>query len=209
MARRIVSARDQVQMLSPWREAARPRRFNQDWQHIGGDYFPIDVISHYMQRKETGFGDEKAHLYETIGKPPLSQQITDGGYEKPVELCTDGKSASVYDGHHRIDIARALGHTHVPVQVTWRNSSGYEDGAYDNKHEPWLKKWLTDMRGGRETVGRRTLAERADRFEWERSFDGPGGWILVTRTPDGNPVTVRTEPTRGQRSAAQDNRRRH
>jgi hypothetical protein len=45
-------------------------------------------------------------------------------------------------------------------------------------------------------------AERADRFEWERSFDGPGGWILVTRTPDGNPVTIRTEPTRGQRSAA-------
>ena len=45
-------------------------------------------------------------------------------------------------------------------------------------------------------------AERADDFRWERSFDGPGGWILVTRNPDGNPVTVGTEPTRGQRSAA-------
>ena len=45
-------------------------------------------------------------------------------------------------------------------------------------------------------------AERADRVEWERSFDGGGGWILVTRTPDGNPVTVATSPTRGQRSSA-------
>jgi len=47
-------------------------------------------------------------------------------------------------------------------------------------------------------------AERVNDFEWQRSFDGPGGWILVTRTPDGNPVTVETEPTRGQRSAALD-----
>jgi hypothetical protein len=45
-------------------------------------------------------------------------------------------------------------------------------------------------------------AERVEDFRWERSFDGGGGWILVTRNPDGNPVTVRTEPTRGQRSAA-------
>lgn len=48
----------------------------------------------------------------------------------------------------------------------------------------------------------RTAGQRADDFKWERSFDGGGGWILVTRTPDGNPVTIRTEPTRGQRSAA-------
>jgi hypothetical protein len=45
-------------------------------------------------------------------------------------------------------------------------------------------------------------AERADDFRWERSFDGGGGWILVLRTPDGNPVTVETRPTSGQRSRA-------
>lgn len=137
------------------RTAGPRRRFNQDWQHIGGDYFPVDVISHYMQRQEQGFGDEKAPLYEMTGRPPLSQQITEHGYEKPVELVTDGKSGSIYDGHHRIDIAKQLGHTHVPVTVSWRNSTGYDgEGAYEAKTEPWLKKWLTDMRGGRETVGR-------------------------------------------------------
>lgn len=139
----------------PAHTAAKPRRFNQDWQHIGGDYFPLDVISHYMDRKGEGFGDEKAPLYEMNGKPPLSQQIDQNGYEKPVELATDGKSGVIYDGHHRIDVARQLGHTHVPVTVSWRNSSGYDDGAYGNKIEPWLKGWLTDMRKGRETVGRR------------------------------------------------------
>lgn len=142
------------------RTAGPRRRFNQDWQHIGGDYVPLDVISHYMDRKGEGFGDEKSHLYEMNGRPPLSQQIKQDGYEKPVELATDGKSGIIYDGHHRIDIARQLGHTHVPVTVSWRNSTGYDDGAYGNKIEPWLKSWLTDMRGGRETVGRRTAAPR-------------------------------------------------
>ena len=135
------------------RLAAPRRRFNQEWQVIGGDYMPIDAISHYMQRKETGFGDEKSFYNNDT---PLSQKITDQGYEKPVELITDGKSGSVYDGHHRIDVARQLGHTHVPVQVTWRVPDPVwgPGGAYGNKIEPWLKGWLTDMRGGRETVGR-------------------------------------------------------
>jgi hypothetical protein len=135
--------------------AAGRRRFTQDWQHVGGDYMPVDVVSHYMQRKETGFGDEKAPLYELTKQPPLSQQITDRGYEKPVELCTDGRSGSIYDGHHRIDIARQLGHSHVPVQVTWRSPHpDYPEGSFGNPIEPWLKSWITDMRGGRETVGK-------------------------------------------------------
>lgn len=144
------------------RTAGPRRRFNQEWQIIGGDYVPVDVISHYMQRKETGFGDEKS-VYRGV---PLSQQVTERGYEKPVELITDGKSGSVYDGHHRIDIAKQLGHTHVPVQVTWRVPDPVwgPDGAYGNKIEPWLKKWLTDMRGGRETVGRRTAAVDFNRY---------------------------------------------
>lgn len=160
--RRIVSARDQVEMLSPWRTAGPRRRFTQDWEPVGSDYMPVDVVSRYMQRKEVGFGDEKAELYGLSGRPPLSEQIKNNGYEKPVELVTDGKSATIYDGHHRIDTAKTLGHSHIPVQVLWRKP--YEDGSqmYDNKIDPWFKKWLTDMRQGRETVGRRT-ADRPER----------------------------------------------
>ena len=199
MPRRIVTARDQVELLSPWREAGRPRRFTQDYERIGGDYFPTDVISRYMVRKEEGFADEKS-AYQP--GPPLSERIKNEGYEKPVVLCTDGRSGYVEDGHHRVDNARTQGHSHVPVEVWWRTPQ--EDGSpmTSNLADPWLKGWLTDMRKGRETVGRRKFAERAEDFRWERSFDGPGGWILVLRNPDGNPVTVKTESTRGQRSAA-------
>ena len=102
------------------RTAAPRTRFTRDWQLIGDDYIPLDVISGYTQRKDTGFGDEKRDQYERIGRPPLSEQVREHGYEKPVELCTDGRSGSIYDGHHRIDVARALGHSHVPVRVTWR-----------------------------------------------------------------------------------------
>ena len=143
------------------RTSAKPRRFNQEWQVIGGDYMPLDVISHYMDRKGEGFGDEKS-LYEMNGEPPLSQQVKNNGYEKPVGLYTDGRSGSVYDGHHRIDVARQLGYTHVPVQVSWRVPDPVwgANGAYGNKIEPWLKGWLTDMRRGRETTG--ALHIRAD-----------------------------------------------
>jgi GNAT superfamily N-acetyltransferase len=137
---------------------AAPRRFTQDYQLIGHDYMPTDVVGHYMMRKETGFGDEKSPLYELNGKPPLSQQISENGYEKPVELYTDGRAGYLGDGHHRVDIARQLGHSHVPVQVYWRKP--YSDGSpvSGNKVEPWLKGWLTDMRRGRQTASRREAA---------------------------------------------------
>lgn len=151
-----------------WREshvrahktAGPRRRFNQDWQQVGFDLMPVDAVAHYMQRKETGFGDEKAPLYELNKQPPLSEQIKQRGYEKPVHLVTDGRSGSIYDGHHRIDIARQLGHSHVPVEVSWRTPN--PDGSPmfgDSTIEPWLKGWLTDMRQGRETVGRRIAAQ--------------------------------------------------
>ena len=135
------------------RRQGTPGRFTQDWQHIGHDYIPTDVLSHYMVRKEEGFGDEKSPLYDLRGQPPLSQQIKDQGYEKPVSLCTDGRSAYIEDGHHRIDNARQNGLSHVPTVVTWRKPDP-QSPASSNKIEPWLKGWLTDMRRGRQTARR-------------------------------------------------------
>ncbi len=150
--------------LAVARTAGPRRRFNRDWQQVGFDLMPVDVVARYMQRKETGFGDEKHQLYEMAKQPPLSEQIKQRGYEKPVHLVTDGRSGTIYDGHHRIDIARQLGHTHIPVEVSWR--SPYEDGSqmYDTKVDPWFKSWLTDMRRGRETVGRRITASELPLF---------------------------------------------
>lgn len=144
---------------------ATPRRFTVDWQPIGHDYIPTDVLAHYMMRKEEGFGDEKSPLYELRGKPPLSQQIRDQGYEKPVEICTDGKSGLVVDGHHRIDVARQNGWTHVPTVVYWRTPSRDSGGGAmsENRIEPWLKGWLTDMRNGRQTASRKGLSDNTIR----------------------------------------------
>lgn len=155
---RIITAREQAEMALPWRQAtertAAGRRFTDDYQLIGHDYFPTDVVSQYMMRKEEGFGDEKSPLYEMQGKPPLSQQISDNGYEKPVELFTDGRAGYIGDGHHRIDIARQLGHSHVPVQVYWRKPYSDGDPVSSNKIDSWTKNWLTDMRKGRQTARR-------------------------------------------------------
>jgi|JI10StandDraft_1071094.scaffolds.fasta_scaffold158974_3 hypothetical protein len=48
----------------------------------------------------------------------------------------------------------------------------------------------------------RRLAERVTDFRWERSFSGGGGWDLIVRNPDGNPVRVVTERATGQRTSA-------
>jgi len=132
---------------------AAPKRFTQDYQHVGNDYMPLDAISHYTMRKGEGYGDEKTPLYQSQGRPPLSQQIGEQGYEKPVELITDGQAGYVNDGHHRIDVARQLGHSHVPVQVLWKKPTRGQPIS-DNRIEPWLKGWLTDMRRGRQTASR-------------------------------------------------------
>jgi len=186
--------------LAVARTAGPRRRFNRDWQQVGFDLMPVDVVARYMQRKETGFGDEKHELYQMSKQPPLSEQIKQRGYEKPVHLVTDGRSGTIYDGHHRIDIARQLGHTHIPVEVSWR--SPYEDGSqmYDTKVDPWFKSWLTDMRRGRETVGRRITAMPAkDAYDdivspYNRSDSQeihPGPWYHASDhdLPDGTILT--------------------
>jgi hypothetical protein len=201
MSRRIVTAREQVEMLSPWRTATRhPSSAWQNNQLVGTDNFPLEALVPLLQRKEIGFADEKSSYK---GGPPLSQQIREQGYLNPVEVHTDGYSARLIDGNHRIDNARTQGHTHVPTRVVYYDPpSDPEIRAMRTPMHPWIKGWLADMSRGRNKTGRQKVAERVEDFRWERSFDGPGGWILVTRNPDGNPVTVKTEPTRGQRSAA-------
>jgi GNAT superfamily N-acetyltransferase len=188
---------NQTEEGAAWAKQAMPKRFTQDYQHVGGDYMPLDAISHYTMRKGEGFGDEKTPLYESQGKPPLSQQIGDEGYQKPVELITDGQSGIVNDGHHRIDVARQLGHTHVPVSVLWKRPTRGQPMS-DNLIEPWLKSWLTDVRNGRQTASRlAALDERHPDHAWQErtfgcahtacgrvlpayrtaaAFDDPSGW---------------------------------
>ena len=69
-------------------------------------------------------------------------------------------------------------------------------------HNPRYERHGIHPGGPRQYTASRRTAERADDFEWERSFDGGGGWELIVRNPDGNPVRVKTEPARGQRTSA-------
>lgn len=72
---------------------------------------------------------------------------------------------------------------------------GWEEsgGAHPSSTIMW-----SQMHPGHHTAAR--LAERADRFEWQRGPDG--GWELATSTPDGNRVTIKTSPVRGQYTTA-------
>lgn len=97
--------------------------------------------------------------------------------------------------HHYVGQVSTLTPGSQGVSEGWH---GWEEsgGSHPSSNIVW-----SQVHPGQHTAARR-LAERADDLRWERSFDGGGGWILVTRTPDGNPVTIATSPTRGQRTSA-------
>lgn len=62
-----------------------------------------------------------AHHYREYDRPyddVLGQVIADQGIRQPLRISTDGTHATMHEGNHRLEIAKRLGLTHVPVQVT-------------------------------------------------------------------------------------------
>ena len=62
-----------------------------------------------------------AHHYREYDRPyddVLGQVIADQGIRQPLRISTDGTHATMHEGNHRLEVAKRLGLTHVPVQVT-------------------------------------------------------------------------------------------
>ena len=258
MARRIVSAREQVEMLSPWREAAAPQKLYRGMRvnlppelvaemrekltdprsvgeagreldlgpkildHLSSQPWSMAVRGGYETR--TGLGGnwhpnpKKAHE-AAYGYYDAAQQGTPWGdgtradfpllmtaeFDQPGEADprTDHLAGEVhYPQGHPMKITSLVMQPEIDPdgQVHRRTPTG--GTSIELLHNPIYDRHGIHSGGPRQYTAFRRTAERADDFEWQRSFDGAGGWILVTRTPDGNPVTVKTEPTRGQRSSS-------
>lgn len=135
------------------------------------------------------------HPGYVVGIPDRPELPREGGHEVGVPGRIPFDSAT---HHYRVR----------PVSI----EPGYQ-GMYKNQVHGWGTAGSSTPRVNyhwdqhqplNHTASKRT-AERAVKFEWQRSFDGGGGWELVVRNPDGNPVRVKTEPARGQRSAKRSN----
>lgn len=144
MTRCILTARDQVALLAPWR-----RRAMSYWVADGTEpvhhiptaeilgYRPFDprnppnIKTHQHEPADHWLiGDEESHMdkpwqdeqdFNDSDEPPFRPSLTESvrseGIRTPVEILTDGKRAYLGDGVHRSTVAHELGMTHVPAHV--------------------------------------------------------------------------------------------
>lgn len=68
---------------------------------------PTDIAHHYREYDRPD--DENTQM--------LKRVIGDQGIRQPLKISTDGTHAMMIEGNHRLNVARQLGLSHVPVQV--------------------------------------------------------------------------------------------
>lgn len=76
-----------------------------------------DILANYRDGDEHGWDVEFDYLWsrETAYLDRLSTSIQETGMQEPILLGSDGR---VWNGHHRLAIARSLGIESVPVKFT-------------------------------------------------------------------------------------------
>jgi len=98
---RIVAAREQAEMLLPWRTAS-----NMAPVHL--NLHPDEVLRYQHPGNPWRHMDRLEDL-----KSSISQQ----GIRQPIQMLTNGTHAFVDDGHHRALGAQQLGMTQAPVHI--------------------------------------------------------------------------------------------
>jgi hypothetical protein len=88
-----------------------------------------------------------AHHYREYDRPHddvLGQVIAEQGIRQPLRISTDGTHATLHEGNHRLEVAKRLGLTHVPVQVTLEKPGDiiHNGGRPPVPLEPHLGDWI-------------------------------------------------------------------
>lgn len=187
--RRFLTAREQHEMLSPWRSGLS--------RMAGSHTYDDDEASTPGPGKwrfHNGVTGESFHLYG-----PSENEA----WKKYLDIVGCDCHANPEDHEYGEDEENPLENTYV-------------DQWDDPKSQYTHLKQLTDPNLFRETIGgdydpdtdpfdprifgaSRKHAEQAKNLEWQR--DSSGNWILVTRNPDGNPVAVTTKPAPNVRTS--------
>lgn len=168
--KRIVTAREQVEMLSPWKQAAtdvdeimdllgvpsKPRpvapapvpaqkydhykELRENYKDIPPGKLPYDVM---IPTKVLDHYREYSHPYDH----KLEEIIRDQGIRQPVRISTDGNHAILSEGNHRLDVALKLGIPEIPARVFLGDDilRGDVDGTLGGKAPAPLENFLKDF----------------------------------------------------------------
>ena len=138
MARRIIIAREQHEMLSPWKLAGRAEMYKDMPAENPNLMIPIEEMMGYAN-DHTGL--ERYHgplTHRGLPRPETRpEELEDikrsGVIKRPLLLNVYGDQAQLDDGHHRLSIADHLGMSHVPVSI-WHLTG---DEAPDVLSDAW------------------------------------------------------------------------
>ena len=163
MARRIITAREQHEMLSPWRTAA-------PWHSKEGDptyTLPVSELQHYRQFNPgietpkdyfdstwyaTSYDDEiqkpSGHTRKRVGddgfwdgggdegstESDLADAFGNGDKLPPVEITTNGVGAILSDGNHRVNMAEMFSRPDLDSYIH------YDPHLYDGEFDMLINK---------------------------------------------------------------------
>lgn len=138
MARRLLTAREQYEMLAPWREAAGAEN-----PHLPWDPPDTSVSVHaYLHPDEVmGYAREDNEWRNVDNLHGLAQHLDQHGMQEPIHITTNGVNAEIADGHHRALAAKGRGWDKVPVHIT-HDPYMDEDEDADNVIGPGLQGHL-------------------------------------------------------------------
>lgn len=98
----------------------------------------------------------------------FNNHVRDHGIQRPLSIVTDGESAYLEDGHHRVQKAVELGHDHVPVRVTKGKVPPHRARPIGESLRSWITASTDGIRWGLHVAGRvalhRGLHVRLDRL---------------------------------------------
>jgi hypothetical protein len=124
MGRRILTAREQHEMLSPWRRLAAPRKKFREPMHVS---VPIDVLKQYSTFNPYEPEDDETAEQSAERMAPYEETLSNEGWDGFGKLdqppsypaLSVGRSGqhAVLNGHHRLWAADKLGLTHIPVDI--------------------------------------------------------------------------------------------
>jgi len=170
--KRIVTAREQVEMLSPWKQAATdvdeimdligppvrphnpandppPLPYRDPYEEMRETYenYPQGKIKYDLMIPTDVLGHYREHDRPYDEK--LEGVIREQGIREPVHISTNGTHAILSEGNHRLDVARRLGIPEIPARVFVDDNIVRGDARYGKPPvplEPFLKDFVTKNR---------------------------------------------------------------
>lgn len=116
-----------------WEEYALDLLGRPDYTHEADLWLPTEVAWYYREYDRSGNSGQAS---------AVEYALRQEGIRSPVTISTDGRSALLIEGNHRVMLARRLGIASIPVRIQWDPNGVRANEGTPKPLEPTLADWL-------------------------------------------------------------------